>query len=133
MENGILVGLGLIVAVVLLIGIAVAIINLKDVNWNQRLSSRAEHKLIQPPSIQSKRTASNKKIEFGEPTDGLKYPPSAYVEIKSTSSQKEHCPLCRQPLSKRESITCPNCSNQYHVDCFKENKNICQNCKWVQP
>lgn len=136
MENGILIGLGLIVALILLIGIGIALINLKDINRNQRSGSIDELKVVQPPNIQSKRNKSNKKIEFGEMTDikqGSKYPADSYVEIKSTSARTEHCSYCRQPISKGERIVCPNCNSQYHVPCFRENKNTCENCKWVQP
>lgn len=130
MENGVLIGFGLIVALILLIGIGIALVNIKDINRNQRSGSTDERKLVQPPGIQSRRNSSDKRIEFGEIiNEKEKY----YVEIKTSSSQIGHCPLCRQPLSKNETITCKNCGNQYHLHCFKENNNTCQSCKWVQP
>lgn len=136
MEYGILIGAGLIIALVLLIGIAIALMNLKDVNRHQRSDSSDERKIVQLPSIQSKRTTSNKKIEFGEMTDikqGPKYSADSYVEIKSAPAQTEHCAYCRQSISKSEGIVCPKCNSQYHARCFKENKNTCEICKWVQP
>ncbi|MBK9781260.1 MAG: hypothetical protein IPP55_14595 [Anaerolineales bacterium] len=136
MENLILISIGLVVALILLIGIGITFINLKDVNRDQRSGSIDERRPVQPPNIQSKRNTLNKKIEFGELTDikqSSNYPEDSYVEIKSTSSQTEHCPICRQALSKGESVACQKCNSRYHVSCFREINNTCQNCKWVQP
>ncbi len=139
MDNGTLIVVGLVIAVVAALGLGFALfgfaVSLRNSNRRRRSGLSDEYHSTRPPSISSTHNEASRTISFGEISDieqSSNYPQDAYIDIRQSVPVADKCPTCRTPVYEGDGVVCPKCSSHYHFSCFNENKNICENCKWVQ-
>lgn len=131
----VLIGGGTIVLTLLLIGAVLYASSRSARDHRRRQNQQGERFVPSMPSTPPPLPRPRKRIEFGSEHEV----PAAQGKIQwgsgparmRTDPMALRCPVCRQPVTGEDCLSCPSCDVLYHRGCWEYVSGVCPNCREV--